>query len=231
MARKVAHEIKNPLTPIAVSVADLKRSFEQKRADFPQILDQAVKTIADEVQILKHLLQEFSDFGRFPSPQFAPCRVSDLVTDLKTLYGRDVAEGRLTFSSPQSDLVFTADRGQLRQALVNLIKNALEATDGRGQVAVSVRHEGTTLEWAVTDTGPGLSAEEKAHLFVPYFTTKAQGSGLGLTIVERIVNDHRGTITVDSEERRGTTVRIRLPVEQEAEGCDPFSSSTTNPTS
>jgi len=215
MARHLAHELRNPLTPIAVSVADLKRSYEQKRPDFPQILDQAVRTIDEEIQALKHLLHEFSEFGRFPSPQLVPCRLSELVTDLETLYGRDVAEGRLSVAPVDADLTFQADRAQLRQALVNLIKNGLEAVDGKGRVDLAARLEDATLEISVSDTGPGLSPEQQAQLFVPNVTTKPHGSGLGLTIVERIVSDHGGTVAVDSTVGRGTTFRIRLPIKHE----------------
>ncbi len=214
MARKVAHEIKNPLTPIAVSVADLKRSYEQKREDFPAILDQAVRTIGDEVDTLKRLLQEFSDFGRFPAPQFAPCRLLDLLADLETLYGREIGAGRLVIARPEREITFSADAGQIRQMLVNLIKNGLEALEGAGRVVVSAEVDGEAVVILVSDTGRGLGAEAKARLFVPGFTTKAQGSGLGLTIIERIVNEHSGAITVDTGEGRGTTFRIRLPLEQ-----------------
>jgi len=215
MARKVAHEIKNPLTPIAISVADLKRSFEQKHADFPQILDQAVRTIAAEVDALKRILQEFSDYARLPAPRLAPCRLAEVLADLEALYGRDVAEKRLEFAPPDRDVVFTADAGQVKQALVNLIQNGLEALDGEGRVRVSATVEDAELEIAVSDTGVGLSPERRASLFVPDLTTKAHGSGLGLVIVQRIVNDHRGTIAVESAPGRGTTFRIRLPLEWE----------------
>jgi two-component system nitrogen regulation sensor histidine kinase NtrY len=213
MARKVAHEVKNPLTPIAVSVADLKRSFDQRRPDFPQILDQAVRTIGEEVESLKHLLNEFSEFARFPAPRFALCDLSALMADLEALYTREVAQGRLAFSDPKTGLTLSADASQLRQALVNLIKNGLEALDGSGRVTVSAAVENAGLEIVVTDTGRGLTAEQRANLFVPGFTTKASGSGLGLAIVERIVNDHRGTITADAGEAGGTTFRIHLPLE------------------
>ena len=212
MARKVAHEIKNPLTPIAISVADLKRSYEQKRPDFPEILDQAARTVADEVESLRRLLHEFAEFGRFPAPRPAPCRVADLLSDLEALYTRELAAGRLTVSRPAEDVEFTADRGQIRQALVNLVKNGLEATDGGGGVTVSARREASALEFAVSDSGPGLSVEQRAHLFAPGFTTKAEGSGLGLTIVERIVSDHQGSVLVDAANGRGTRFRILLPL-------------------
>ena len=214
MAQRMAHEVKNPLTPIAISIADLKRSYELERPDFPRILDQAARTIADEVETLKRLLNEFSEFGRLPAPRYELCGVSDLLAGLEALYAREVAEGRLHFVRSENEIMIEADPGQLRQALVNLIKNGLEATVGGGDVSVTARTAGAEIEIEVADTGPGLSAEQQANLFVPGFTTKSQGSGLGLTIVQRIVNDHHGTITVDSTLGRGTTFRIRLPVKQ-----------------
>lgn len=213
MARKVAHEVKNPLTPIAISIADLQRSFEQKRPDFPQILAQSAKTVTEEIETLKRLLQEFSDFAKFPPPRFAPCLLSELFTDVKTLYARDVDEGRLTFTEEVREITLSADAGQIKQALINLIKNGLEAVDGQGQVRVAVNVTDSALEIDVADNGPGLTAEQKANLFTPYFTTKAQGSGLGLTIVQRIASDHGGQITVDSLPGRGTTFRLLLPLE------------------
>jgi nitrogen fixation/metabolism regulation signal transduction histidine kinase len=210
MARKVAHEVRNPLTPIAVSIADLKRSHDLGRPEFPQILDQAVRTIGEEVETLKRLLQEFADFGRLPPPNFAPCRVADVFVDLETLYAGEVQAGRLAISRPENEIAISADAGQLRQALVNLVKNGLEALNGDGRVTLAAEATDGAVEIAVSDTGSGLTEAQRANLFVPGFTTKAKGSGLGLTIVERIVNDHNGTIAVASAEGRGTTVRLRL---------------------
>lgn len=214
MARKVAHEVRNPLTPIAVSIADLKRSHDLGRPEFPQILDQAVRTIGEEVETLKRLLQEFADFGRLPAPRLAPCRVNDLFADLETLYAREIGAGRFAVTRPHGHLELYADAGQLRQALVNLVKNGLEALNGDGRVTLAAEATDGAVEIAVTDTGPGLTETQRANLFVPGFTTKAKGSGLGLTIVERIVNDHRGTIAVASAEGRGTTVRLRFPADR-----------------
>ena len=211
MARLVAHEVKNPLTPIAVSVADLKRSFELKRGDFPQILDQAARTITEQVESLKRILQEFTEFARLPEPRFEPCHLSDLWSGLATLYGRDIAAGRLALIAPAGDPGLSADPGQLRQALVNLIKNGLEAIDVGGRVEVSARVQDSELELIVADSGPALSEEQKANLFMPYVTSKPHGSGLGLTIVERIVGEHRGTITVASDAVHGTRFTLRIP--------------------
>ena len=211
MARKVAHEVKNPLTPIAISVADLKKSYDQQRPDFPQILDQAVRTISEEVERLKHMLQEFSEFGRLPAPQFNDCSLNDLFADLKTLYAKDAQDERLVIRQHHPDAVFIADRAQLRQALVNLLQNALDAVNGNGHVILAATSKPTDIEISVTDNGPGLTPEQTARLFSPGFTTKAHGSGLGLVMVERIVSDHQGTINVVSQPGQGTTFTLRLP--------------------
>jgi two-component system, NtrC family, nitrogen regulation sensor histidine kinase NtrY len=216
MARMVAHEVKNPLTPIAVSIADLKRSFEQKRPDFPAILDQAVQTVDAEVRSLKHMLDEFATLGSIPEPQFARARVSELLADLRTLYGGELESGRLALADLKGEPVFWGDRAQIRQAVINLVKNALEAVDDAGRVRVSSWTEDHRVRIAVTDNGPGLDSESRANLFVPAFSTKGQGRGLGLAIVDRIVSDHGGTIEVDSNPGRGTTIRLVLPVERGA---------------
>jgi len=216
MARKVAHEVKNPLTPIAISIADLKRSYDQSRPDFPEILDQAVRTIGDEVESLKRLLQEFADFARFPSPRIVPCRWSGLKADLETLYGRETADGRLVVSPEGRDLVFPADAGQLRQALVNLVQNGFDAAGAGGRVTLSSAGNASEVLITVHDSGPGLAPGEEKTLFDPGFTTKAHGSGLGLTIVQRIVIEHAGSIDVDSGPGRGTTFRIHLPLTRES---------------
>jgi len=182
MARKVAHEVKNPLTPIAISVADLK-----------------------------HMLQEFSEFGRLPAPQFNDCSLNDLFADLKTLYAKDAQDERLVIRQHHPDAVFIADRAQLRQALVNLLQNALDAVNGNGHVILAATSKPTDIEISVTDNGPGLTPEQTARLFSPGFTTKAHGSGLGLVMVERIVSDHQGTINVVSQPGQGTTFTLRLP--------------------
>ena len=131
--------------------------------------------------------------------------------DLEALYGGDITAGRLILARPREEITFAADSGQIRQALINLVKNGLEAMNGDGRVTVSTHVTSDALEISVADSGPGLSKEQRANLFVPGFTTKSHGSGLGLTIVERIVSDHQGTISVEAA-GGGTTFRIRLPL-------------------
>jgi nitrogen fixation/metabolism regulation signal transduction histidine kinase len=215
MARTVAHEVANPLTPIAVSIADLRRSYDQRHPDFPRILDQAVRTIAEEVETLRRMLQEFADLGRMPPPALAPVGVAMLFADLEALYGGEVAAGRLAFGRPGEDLCVAADAGQLRRALVNLIKNGLESLDAAGQVKVSASVEGGEVVIAIADSGRGLTVEQRVQLFTPGLTTKPHGSGLGLTIVQRIVHEHGGRIAVESAPGAGTTFRVHLPLAPE----------------
>lgn len=212
MARAVAHEVKNPLTPIAVSVADLKRSYDRKREDFPEILEQSVRTISEEIHTLERLLREFSEFARLPEPNMAPVNLAVMLEDLRTLYGREAEAGRLRIDPSSGDLTFPADADQVRQALVNLLRNGFEA-GADSVVSVSAVRENGAVTISVSDTGPGLSPEERGRLFTPGWTTKASGSGLGLTIVQRIVHDHRGTIDVRSEPGRGTTFLLSFPTE------------------
>lgn len=213
MARKVAHEIKNPLTPIAISVQGLKRAFEQQSpAEFSGTLDDAVRTVSEEIQRLKTLLQEFSDLGRFPPVRPTRFVLGDLIGELRLLYEHEVSAGRLSFESPPAALSLDADRDQLRQVLINLVQNGLDATAANaGRVRVSAMRRDDVMCLVVRDDGPGLSEEQRAQLFVPEFTTKSHGNGLGLTIVERIIAEHGGTIEVESAPGRGTAFELRLP--------------------
>lgn len=216
MARQMAHEIKNPLTPIAVSAADLRRSYARGTADFSAVLDQNVRTIEEEVRVLTRLLQAFAEFGALPAPRVERLRATLIADDLAARHTLEVAGGRLRIAPPDPTLAFDADREQWRQALVNLIRNALDAIGPDGHVSVAAHGGAEAVEWTVSDTGPGLSADARARLFTPFFTTKAHGTGLGLVIVERIVSEHGGTIAVDSEPGRGTTFRLRVPMTRKA---------------
>ena len=212
MARRVAHEIKNPLTPIALSVAGLQRSYAQGRDDFGSTLDEAVRTVNEEVNRLKSLLYEFGELGRFPPPRPEVFDLRELLRDLGALHMLDVESGRLQLDTPAGVVHVNADRDQLRRALLNLAQNALDATaPSSGRVRVSVTAEDTWARLGVRDDGPGLTEEQRTNLFVPGFTTKARGSGLGLTLVERIVTDHGGTLEVESAPGQGTSFVLHLP--------------------
>lgn len=216
MARRVAHEVKNPLTPIAIAVQGLKRAHDQGAPDFPETLEEAVRTVTEEVQRLKRLLQEFNDLGRVPPPHPVRFVAAEVLGELRTLHDADVVAGRLSFEMPPAVLPLFADRDQFRQVVLNLIQNGLDATAAtQGRVVVSTARIDGRFTLTVRDDGPGLTDEQRAHLFVPGFTTKAQGQGLGLAIVERIVADHGGTIEVRTAPGAGTAFILRLPAERE----------------
>ncbi len=216
MARRVAHEIKNPLTPIAIAVQGLKRAHEQHDPEFATTLDEAVRTVSEEVNRLKRLLQEFNELGRVPPPHPVRFVAGEVLGELRTLHEAEVSAGRLSFQSPPAVLPLFADRDQLRQVILNLIQNGLDATaETNGHVVVSAARIEGRFTLTVRDDGPGLTDEQRAHLFVPGFTTKSHGSGLGLSIVERIVADHGGTIEVKTASGKGTSFIVRLPAERE----------------
>src|SRR5262249_24762403 len=149
--------------------------------------------------------------ARLPAPRFQRCEIQRVLDDLETIHRGDVDAGRLAVARPAGPIAFDADPDQLRRVLLNLVKNGLEATAAGGRVEVSARSDGDSVEIVVADDGPGLSSKQRAHLFEPGFTTKAAGSGLGLTIVERIVSEHGGTVTVADANPHGTRFALRLP--------------------
>ncbi|WP_455382364.1 ATP-binding protein, partial [Salinispira pacifica] len=218
IAQQLAHEIKNPLTPIKLSAERILRKFrqigEEDRQEFARILESSVRAIVTEVDGLSNLLGEFRDFSRMPEPQPQRVNVAEVVQEVVATYGS--APG-VTFHHEHLDpaISVTADPSQLKQVLGNLFKNAIDAMNGAGEVFIraDLVKKGNTLycRIQVQDTGPGISPELHDKVFNPYFTTKKHGTGLGLAIVERIVFDHRGQIWFETEQGLGTTFFIDLP--------------------
>jgi signal transduction histidine kinase len=211
VARRLAHEIKNPLTPIAMSVETLRDAREQGRADFDEIFDEGTRAIAEEVRRLKRIVDEFSRFARLPAPDRAPVAPEDLVGAVLALFpepppgvtvSRDVATGLPPV---------LADRDQVLQVLLNLVSNALDAMPRGGTLAISARPTGEGVAFAVADTGEGIAAEDLARVFEPYFTTKEGGTGLGLAIARRIAEEHGGRLEVASAPGRGAAFTLTLP--------------------
>jgi nitrogen fixation/metabolism regulation signal transduction histidine kinase len=222
IARRIAHEIKNPLSPIQMSIEMLKKVWDRKHPDFEKIFEESTATILEEVGRMKRIVTEFSDFARMPPPRLAPTDLAELVTQVATLL-RETAPGVEVRIAAVSDLVVAVDSDQIRQAVMNLVKNALEAVQldragaggGRepGRVEVRAERDGARgVRIVVTDNGPGMTQETRQKLFTPYYTTKASGTGLGLAIVHRIVEEHEGSIQVDSELGVGTRFVVRLPL-------------------
>ena len=211
MARKIAHEIKNPLTPIKISIEDLRRSYRKNEPDYNNILDNAADTITSEIDKLKRIIDEFSSFARLPAPVLKPINVDKLVKDSLRLYGNLIKEEKIVIETKNIKTNVNADQGLFSQALINLVKNALEA-DTRGPITISLSREEESIAISVKDRGPGIPEELRSQIFSPYFTTKEKGMGLGLVIAQRIIFDHGGEISVNSVEEIGTEFIIRLPI-------------------
>jgi len=213
VARRLAHEIKNPLTPIQLSAQRIFKKFREGGEGLPEVLEQGTETIVREVTTLKTLVDEFSRFARLPVANPIPCDLNGLIDSTIVLY--DGIDGKLRFEKRyDTDLPHVLlDPEQMRRVFVNLIDNAREAMGGRGTITLStVYHpEVETLRVEVADEGPGIRPEDRDRLFVPYFSTKKKGTGLGLAIVNRIVSEHNGYIRVESNRPRGARFVVELP--------------------
>ncbi|HUJ58855.1 MAG TPA: ATP-binding protein [Kofleriaceae bacterium] len=215
IARRLAHEIKNPLTPIQMAMDTLRKSYKKHHPEFGEILDESTETVLEEADRLKRIVAEFSDFARMPKPEFQRVDLNDIVRSSLALYqGSTTVDTRLAPDLPLLD----ADKGQLTQVLLNLVENSRDAINGRdgGRIAVTTRRgdAGDRALLVVEDNGPGVPGELKDKVFAPYFTTKQTkgGTGLGLAIVHRIVSDHGGRITISDAPGGGARFTIELPL-------------------
>ncbi|MBK7537382.1 MAG: HAMP domain-containing protein [Myxococcales bacterium] len=218
IARRLAHEIKNPLTPIQMAMDTLRKTWKKQHPSFDEILEESTSTVLEEVDRLKRIVTEFSDFARMPKPEFGRVDVNEAVTSSLALYvGAAPLEIRTAPGLPAID----ADRRQLSQVLLNLVENARDAIAQRpdpehGKITVLTRagDAGDRVEIIVEDNGPGVPAERKDKVFSPYFTTKEHkgGTGLGLAIVHRIVSDHGGRIALGNVLGGGARFTVELPL-------------------
>ncbi len=213
MARQVAHEIKNPLTPIQLSAEHLRRVHADRGEPLSPVLDSCVDSILGQVRLLRQIAGEFSSFASSPTARPAPAGVRALLDEVVAPY-RTGLDGRIDVhvDCPPSVPDVMADKGLVARALTNIIENALHAMPGRGALHISVGVEAEHVAIAVRDTGVGMDEDALARVFEPYFSTKATGTGLGLTIASRNVELSGGTIAVASRKGEGTTVTIRLPI-------------------
>ncbi len=212
MARQVAHEIKNPLTPIQLSAEHLRRIHADRGAPLAPVFDSCIETILRQVALLRQIASEFSAFASPPAPRPAPVQVAEIVEDVLQPYRTGLADRIAVEVALAPDLpILRVDRTLLARALVNVVENALHAMPGRGVLRVSAAPDAGGVRITVTDTGVGMDADALARAFEPYFSTKTSGTGLGLPIAKRNVESHGGTIAIESAPGRGTTVTLWLP--------------------
>ncbi|UCD16769.1 MAG: ATP-binding protein [Candidatus Zixiibacteriota bacterium] len=211
MGQKIAHEIKNPLTPIAISTDDLLRSYKERLPDFEEGLYETTATIKSEVQRMKILLEQFTGFARMGTPKIVSIGTNKICEGITSLYTHEINVKRLTVTNNSKAGLIDVDPEMVQQLLINLIKNGFEAgPDSRVSLALDDAID--ALRITVEDTGPGFAPEILRQPFEPYVSTKKDGSGLGLVICQRIVHDHNGTITLYNRKEGGAVVEIALPL-------------------
>ncbi len=211
VARRIAHEVKNPLTPISLSAQRLRRRYSDRIKE--EIFDQCTRMIIDQVKLIRNLVNEFSTFARFPDANPKSCHLSPIIEEAVALYRESHPDICFNLDISEDMVKLNLDRQQIKQAMINLLDNAIAAMKRKGEISISLIHDKIlkTVKIVVADTGPGISPKDKAHLFEPYFSTKKRGMGLGLTIVSTIIADHKGTIQVQDNHPKGTKFIIELP--------------------
>jgi nitrogen fixation/metabolism regulation signal transduction histidine kinase len=223
VARRVAHEIKNPLTPIALSAERIQRHLDRAgpadRASMG-VVHSCAETIAGAVQTVRRLVDEFSTLARFPVSNPQPADINDIIENaLAMFYGRLDGVGLHKSLAPDLPKVL-ADNEAVKRAVANLVDNAAEATENsvvrEVEISTALVASRDAVEITVADTGHGVTRELKEKLFLPYFSTKQRGTGLGLSIVSRIVEDHHGSIRVEENHPVGTRFIVELPVVPES---------------
>jgi two-component system, NtrC family, nitrogen regulation sensor histidine kinase NtrY len=219
LARRLAHELRNPLFPLQITVENMQRARQLSADQFLEVFNESTATLKAELANLNSIVKRFSDFSKMPPPEFAPVDLNEAIRGAVRLFEPQFHEvGKPNISTeyflkeglPEID----GDAELLHKAFQNLVLNALDAMPAGGTLTFRTAETPSGVRIEVSDTGKGLTPEECSRLFTPYYTTKQQGTGLGLAIVQSVVSDHRGTISVASEEGHGTTFRIELPRHQ-----------------
>ena len=220
LARRLAHELKNPLFPLQLTVENLVRARELPEAEFDEVFRESTATLGMEIANLKTIIGRFSDFSKMPKPELEPIDARDVVERVLSLYGNAASQGdaQIRFESDLSSnpMPLRVDPEWLHRALSNLVLNAMDAMPEGGTLSLSAKPLGDKIEIRVADTGQGMTTEECERLFTPYYTTKQHGTGLGLAIVQSVIADHAGTIAVESLPGGGTVFVITLPKAVEA---------------
>jgi signal transduction histidine kinase len=219
LARRLAHELRNPLFPLQITVENLQRAKQLDAKQFLEVFNESTATLRTELANLNTIVGRFSDFSKMPTPQFTKVNVNESLRSALRLFeaqfnavGKPTITTELFLTDPLPEI--DADPDLLHRAFQNLVLNALDAMPAGGTLTLRTFERDRNIRIEVADTGKGLTPEECSRLFTPYYTTKQLGTGLGLAIVQSVISDHHGTISVSSDEGRGTSFKIELPQRQ-----------------
>ena len=215
MAKQVAHEIKNPLTPMKLGIQHLQRAYEQNAPNLPELVNKVSNTLIEQIDNLSHIANEFSNYAKMPRAVIEEINVNEIVRTAGNLI-KEGEEAEIHLHANAEHSMVAADKNQLLSIFNNLLLNAVQSIPDHRQGSVNVITENADgmIIISVSDNGIGISAEEAKKVFIPSFTTKSSGTGLGLAICKDYVNSFGGTIDFVSEENVGTTFFVRLPVIQ-----------------
>jgi two-component system nitrogen regulation sensor histidine kinase NtrY len=218
VARKLAHEIRNPLTPIQLSIEMIKEKYLKKIIEDNNDFSGYLNTITKQIKDIEHLVSEFSDFARMPKPIFKKIYLNQLIQGLFNLHATSEKNITFDFKISNKNLKINADEEQFNRVFINLIKNSIESinekesknADFKGKITVDIKEDNDYIYVTITDNGVGFDEVNKTKMLTPYYTTKKKGTGLGLAIVTKIISDHNTTIAFNSI-KDGAQVEILIP--------------------
>ena len=215
VARRIAHEVKNPLTPIQLSAQRLRKRYGEKLGkEEGKVFQECTQMIIRQVEELKRLVNEFSTFARMPASNPSPAKLSEIINEALSLFKEAHKDIKILFNDSKDVPIFNLDREQIKRVMINLLDNAIAAIDGNGRIVIDLSYDKVLqmVRIEIADNGKGISPDHKMRLFEPYFSTKKQGTGLGLAIVSTVITDHNGFIRVQDNKPSGTKFIIELPV-------------------
>jgi two-component system nitrogen regulation sensor histidine kinase NtrY len=208
IARRLAHEIKNPLTPIQLTVQQMRDKYTGSDAAYKKLVSDCTEIVTEEVESLRILVQEFAEFARMPSLSLGRQDLNQILQDVTRLYPESKIQLELNPDLPELDL----DNEQMRRVLINLVENGLEAAGDSGVISIHSRIQDRTVVLVIGDNGSGVPDTDRDRIFQPYVSSKSSGMGLGLAVVRSIVENHRGTISVADGPDGGAQFEIAFPI-------------------
>lgn len=212
MAKQVAHEIKNPLTPMKLSIQQMMRVFEKENPEAKIKIDRLANSLIEQIDGLTKIANEFSNFAKMPTPHLEKVELIEICKNVISLFSQD--EYTIAFSTNENEVYISADKDQLIRAINNLLKNSIQSFefDRPGEINISVQLKKENCLIKIQDNGSGIPLNQQNKIFVPYFTTKSTGTGIGLSITKQIIENHNGTINFQTTENSGTIFTIELPI-------------------